>query len=273
MIVASQGVVTLRDLTGTNLDAVVGSLLCPGDRLRTGSDGAVELRITGSNSTIGAHNDSILVIAELTAAEGPDITLVDGLLRFISSVEGYFEVGTPFAYAGIDGTEAVIVVDAAAEQALFLVREGDVETGVRGGPDPLMLAAGQAAFVSADEPLRLATADDVPARFRPLLLDPANPAVLFFAGNRVYRSPNRGINWGAISPDLTGGDPVPDDGYTFGTITALSVAPTTANVIYAGTDDGRVWRTVDGGGAWTQSADSDLPSRWVTSLRVDPTDA
>ncbi|MEO1775712.1 MAG: TonB-dependent receptor [Pseudomonadota bacterium] len=173
VIVASQGVVTLRDLTGTDLDAQVGSLLCPGDRLRTGSDGAVELRITGSNSTIGAHNDSILVIAELTAAEGPDITLVDGLLRFISSVEGYFEVGTPFAYAGIDGTEAVIVVDAAAQQALFLVREGDVETGVRGGPDPLMLAAGQAAFVSADEPLRLATADDVPARFRPLLLDPA----------------------------------------------------------------------------------------------------
>src|ERR1051325_12069392 len=41
--------------------------------------------------------------------------------------------------------------------------------------------------------------------FTPVTLDPANPAVLYYAGNRVNRSSDRGMTWSVISPDLTGG--------------------------------------------------------------------
>ena len=107
----------------------------------------------------------------------------------------------------------------------------------------------------------------------PLVLDPVDPDVLYFAGDRVFRSANRGSSWAAISPILTADDPDPTDRYTFGTITALAVAPGNTQILYAGTDDGRVWMTRNGGASWTQAADPDLPTRWVTSLRVDPTDA
>jgi photosystem II stability/assembly factor-like uncharacterized protein len=97
--------------------------------------------------------------------------------------------------------------------------------------------------------------------------------VLYFAGNRVFRSANRGSSWTAISPDLTAADPDPNDRYTFGTITALAVATSDPNVLYAGTDDGRLWTTNDGGANWTRRLDPDLPDRWVTSLRIDPANA
>jgi photosystem II stability/assembly factor-like uncharacterized protein len=72
---------------------------------------------------------------------------------------------------------------------------------------------------------------------------------------------------------LTGGDPIPDDPYAIGTVTTVAAARTAPNVLYAGTDDGRVWFTRDGGGSWTRSTDPDLPDRWVTRIVVDPADA
>ena len=41
--------------------------------------------------------------------------------------------------------------------------------------------------------------------FTPVQFDPGNPAVLYYAGDRVNRSANHGVNWSVISPDLTGG--------------------------------------------------------------------
>jgi hypothetical protein len=43
-------------------------------------------------------------------------------------------------------------------------------------------------------------------------------------------------------------------------------------VVYVGTDDGRVWVTPNGGGAWN-AIDAGLPTRWVTRVAVDPADA
>jgi photosystem II stability/assembly factor-like uncharacterized protein len=108
--------------------------------------------------------------------------------------------------------------------------------------------------------------------FAPLQFDPNNPAILYYGGTRVHRSTNNAVNWSVISPDLTGG-PGPDPSYPFGTITTLAVAKTDPNRILAGTDDGRLWFTIDLGASWTQVVDSDLPGTWVTRVAFDPSNA
>ena len=109
----------------------------------------------------------------------------------------------------------------------------------------------------------------------PLLFDPNDPTIMYYAGNIVNRSVNGGGSWSAISGELTGGDPFPgpDEPYPFGTVTALDVGKSDGNVLYAGTDDARLWFTHDLGGLWTQARDPDLPQHWVTDVAVDPSNA
>ena len=53
---------------------------------------------------------------------------------------------------------------------------------------------------------------------------------------------------------------------------APTIAPAAIDslVIYAGTDDANLWRTVDGGINWESMQAANLPNRWVTKLIVDP---
>jgi photosystem II stability/assembly factor-like uncharacterized protein len=74
-----------------------------------------------------------------------------------------------------------------------------------------------------------------------------------------------------ISPDLSHG-PGGVDGFPFGTITTIAVARTSPATIYAGTDDGRMWITRNTGSTWTEIT-TGLPTRWMTRVTVDPTDA
>ena len=98
----------------------------------------------------------------------------------------------------------------------------------------------------------------------PVIFDPTNPQTLFYGSNKVYKSTNRAVSWTAISPDLTNGN----GGNGLGTITCIAVAPSNTSVIYAGTDDGNVWRTSNGGTNWSKISSS-LPVRWITRLAVD----
>jgi hypothetical protein len=105
----------------------------------------------------------------------------------------------------------------------------------------------------------------------PIVFDPSNPAVMYYAGNRVNRSTNSAASWTVISPDLTHGDGG-TGGSTFGTVTTLAVARSDGRVIYAGTDDGRAWVTRNTGGTWTEIT-AGLPTRWLTHIEVDPANA
>ncbi len=103
----------------------------------------------------------------------------------------------------------------------------------------------------------------------PVVMDPNNPQVLYYGTYRVYKTTNGAGWWFHISPDLTNG---PGGGnLQFGTITAIAVSDADPNVLYVGTDDGRVWMTPDGGGAWIPVDDS-LPDRWVTDIAILPGD-
>jgi photosystem II stability/assembly factor-like uncharacterized protein len=96
----------------------------------------------------------------------------------------------------------------------------------------------------------------------PLVTSPAEPDAVFTGSQYVMKSTNGGQSWQQISPDLSYNDPA-TTGDSGGPITkdqtsieyyatVFSIAPSTVNknVIWAGSDDGRVWFTNQGGGRW-----------------------
>ena len=101
----------------------------------------------------------------------------------------------------------------------------------------------------------------------PITFNPANPAILYFGSNKLYKSTNHAVSWTAISPDLTNG--AGQYNQTYGTTTTISVSPINQDIIYVGTDDGNVWVTQNNGGTWTKIS-ANLPERWVTRVAADP---
>ena len=101
----------------------------------------------------------------------------------------------------------------------------------------------------------------------PLEISRHNPARLYFAANRVYRTDDRGQSWKLISPDLSRGidrnklpvmgkvwsmDAVAKNQSTsvYGNIVSFAESPLDENMLFAGTDDGLVHLTTDGGQNW-----------------------
>jgi hypothetical protein len=116
----------------------------------------------------------------------------------------------------------------------------------------------------------------------PVVLDPSDPSVVYFGGNVLDRSMNRGQTFTQIGPPgdyLTG--PVPPEENDLGPFYANEYATirgsrrrkTEPSTIYLGTDTGRLWKTTDLGATWTEFVGKGLPVRWVNAIVVDPTDA
>lgn len=97
----------------------------------------------------------------------------------------------------------------------------------------------------------------------PLAVDPSTQGVLYLGTFRVYRTANRGDSWTAISPDLSAGQ---------GYVSAIAVAPSNAATVWAGTSDGKVQVTINGGSNWTDITKAPLPNRYVSRIAVSPTD-
>jgi photosystem II stability/assembly factor-like uncharacterized protein len=106
----------------------------------------------------------------------------------------------------------------------------------------------------------------------PIEFDPANPDTVYTASEIVSKSTDRGETWRPISPDLTGGPGRETNPLfrNYGTVTTLAVADTEHGTIYAGTDDGNIAYTHDGGTTWTQA--TGLPGDWVTAVTIDHRD-
>ena len=100
-------------------------------------------------------------------------------------------------------------------------------------------------------------------RTMPLIFSPVDPHILLLASNVLFKTINGGQSWEIISPDLTREKPdVPANIGIFrtpalekqprrGVIYAVAPSYKDVNVIWAGTDDGLVHVTEDGGKAWT----------------------
>ncbi len=108
----------------------------------------------------------------------------------------------------------------------------------------------------------------------PIVLSPHNSKTVFFGGNRLFRSVNRGDTWEAISPDLTTNDPskmnpgansaTPENtgAEAHCTIITISESPIRRGLIWVGTDDGQVSVTRNDGQRWTNVTPNvpDLPA-------------
>jgi uncharacterized protein (TIGR03437 family) len=96
----------------------------------------------------------------------------------------------------------------------------------------------------------------------PFVMDPSKPNRLYFGTFRLYRSDDAGGLWTPVSDEL---------GQASGTIRSIGIAASDPQVIYVGTNNGRVWLTRNGGANWTL-INNGVPNRSVTQIRVDPID-
>ena len=126
----------------------------------------------------------------------------------------------------------------------------------------------------------------------PMLMSAHDSKVVYYGGNKLFRTGDRGHTWQPISPDLTRNQdwkklPIMgpersdrtlsrDDGVSdFGTITTIAESPITAGLLYVGTDDGNVQVTPDGGRTWRDlTSKFKLPGpRWVSRVIASHHDA
>ena len=123
----------------------------------------------------------------------------------------------------------------------------------------------------------------------PILVSPHNPARLYFASYRVWKSESRGDDWEPISGDLTRNEerielPIMgrqqswDNPWDVGamsnynSITSLSESPVKEGVLFAGTDDGHIQISQNGGQQWNQIPVTKLglPNRsFVNDIKAD----
>ncbi|MFC1476857.1 WD40/YVTN/BNR-like repeat-containing protein [candidate division KSB1 bacterium] len=121
----------------------------------------------------------------------------------------------------------------------------------------------------------------------PLILSPHDPHTIFLGANHLFKSVDRGDTWYLISPDLTkneyqktikesGGltpDHDPGGGAEFhGTLITISESPIKQGVIWAGTDDGNVQVTQNGGTSWENVSENisglPAPDLWVSRVEA-----
>jgi photosystem II stability/assembly factor-like uncharacterized protein len=107
------------------------------------------------------------------------------------------------------------------------------------------------------------SADFRVVRTQPVLFSPADPHVLYFATNTLWKTKDGGRNWDQISPDLSRKTfEVPETIGKYrsqptaqptqrGVIYAVAPSPLDIKLIWAGTDDGLIHRTTDGGKTWS----------------------
>lgn len=101
----------------------------------------------------------------------------------------------------------------------------------------------------------------------PLAYHPSNPDMMLTGTQRVYRMTNAPESfWEAISPDLTENT---SPGLSYRCVSAVAGSHFDSNLMAAGTSDGHVWITQDGGVNW-EPMETGLPGQFVTDVEFDP---
>lgn len=110
----------------------------------------------------------------------------------------------------------------------------------------------------------------------PLLASNHDTGALYLAGNRIFKLTDKGERWRPISPDLSTSDPSRiltrgSGAENYGVVYALAESPLRKGLLWAGTDDGKLWLTEDEGGHWTDLTNN-LPKvlrgQWLG--RIEP---
>jgi photosystem II stability/assembly factor-like uncharacterized protein len=126
-------------------------------------------------------------------------------------------------------------------------------------------------------PIPLRTSKYRTDRTEPTMFSPVDPHTLYYASNVLFKTTDGGTSWQTISKDLTRENPgVPASVGTLvpkgadkqrGAIYALAPSFKNINTLWAGTDDGLIWQTRDGGKNWSDITPKDLtPWSKVTQI-------
>ena len=142
--------------------------------------------------------------------------------------------------------------------------------------------------IDAYPSLRLGS-DPIDQKYRfnwnaPIHVSHFNPSVIYHAGNQLLKTEDGGLSWTAISPDLTlnksenlgkGGGPITNEAAgaeVYHTIFSIAESPHEEGTIWAGTDDGLVHITRDGGTTWDNVTPKDLGETLINTIEVSPHD-
>jgi photosystem II stability/assembly factor-like uncharacterized protein len=118
----------------------------------------------------------------------------------------------------------------------------------------------------------------------PIHMSPNHPGTIYLGGQFLFRSRDHGESWDRISPDLTSNDAARQhqelsggltidnsDAEKYETIYTIAESPKDGDVIWAGTDDGNVQITRDGGKHWTnvvKNVPGLPPNTWVSTIEA-----
>ncbi|MBO0929489.1 WD40/YVTN/BNR-like repeat-containing protein [Fibrella aquatilis] len=103
----------------------------------------------------------------------------------------------------------------------------------------------------------------------PILISRHNQDVIYFGSNRFHRSLNKGDDFKTLSGDLTAAAGRKDDresDVTYGTLTTIDESPMRFGLLYAGSDDGLIHVSKDGGNTWTRITNGLPADLWVSRV-------
>ncbi len=117
---------------------------------------------------------------------------------------------------------------------------------------------------------------------QPIISSRHDPRVLYYTGNHVFRSTTEGSSWEVISPDLSrneksqqgrSGGPITGENISieyYNVVFSLAESPVQKDMLWAGTDDGLVHLTRDGGKTWLNITPTGMPEGLVSQLDASP---
>jgi photosystem II stability/assembly factor-like uncharacterized protein len=232
-------------------------------RLVIGNDGGLNASYDGGETWTKINNLSVGQFTTL-ALDGADPYNILGGLQDNGVMRGpstyKFGKSDPEAWKSIYGGDgSCVVVDPKDPNVVYAALQFGIAAR-------LNLKTGERAPIRP-RPELSAMKKEKPLRYNwvtPFLLSPHSREILYYGANKLYRSFDRGDTWTAISGDLTSNREQGD--VPFGTITSVAESPKAFGVIWAGTDEGKVWGTRDGGGTWADLSKGLARDRWVTRV-------
>lgn len=235
-------------------------------RMVQANDGGANVSVTGGESWTGQRYPTAQMYNVFTTTDTPYHICgaqQDNSTACVSSA------GAPDDFYAVGGCESGYIAQSRADPDEFFA-------GCYGGSlthHNRRTRITRAVHVWPDNPMGHASSE-MRERFQwtfPIVVSPHEPGVLYTASQHVWRSTTGGQQWDRISPDLTRHDPStmgPSGGpitwdqtgvETYATVFTLAPSRLARGVLWAGSDDGLVHVTRDGGAAWRDVTPADLP--------------
>ena len=256
-------------------------------RMIEGSDGGAVVTLNGGASWSGLYNQPTAAIFHLTVdTQFPYRvygTQNDNSAISVPSRTGEGAIPWKESYP-VGGAESGHIVVRPDDPNIVIV--GSIGSSPGGGGNLLRYdhRTGQARLITVWPEVQYGSpVKDLKYRFQftyPVVLSPHDPNVLYVAANRLFRSVDQGTSWDVISPDLTRNDvskmqviiggPITTMGGSASEVTsviyALAESPLTRGEMWAGTDEGLIKLSRDGGETWEDVSPKDLPEWTCISI-------